>query len=246
MHRALRRSFDACLWALLPGHCVLCDQPSDRRADLCRECRDALPWLGPACERCGLPSNTPCCDECFRRPPPHDRAVVPLRYDEPLIRMIHRVKFGGSRVDARILGALLADHVLVAYANVPRPDAIVPVPLSRARLWRRGHNQAALLAHRLGVALRVAVRYDACRRIRHTPPQAGLSRAARLRNLAGAFEVVETFEGRRVAIVDDVMTTGSTVAELARALASAGALSVDVWCVARTVPSTHSAARTRC
>jgi ComF family protein len=155
------------------------------------------------------------------------------------------MKFGGSRVDARVIGGLLAEYLRDAYADAPLPDVIVPVPLGRARLWRRGHNQAALLARWIGAALRIPIRYDACTRTRPTPPQAGLSRTARLRNLAGAFDVIESFEGRRVAVVDDVMTTGSTVAEVARTLSAAGARSIHVWCAARTVSMSHIEARAR-
>src|SRR5262245_40510874 len=109
MRRVLQASIDACLWTLLPGQCVLCDRPSTHRADLCPECRDALPWVGRACERCALPCDTPCCRDCARHPPPFDRAFAPLRYAEPLIRVIHRMKFAGSSVDARVLGGLLGD-----------------------------------------------------------------------------------------------------------------------------------------
>jgi len=243
--RPLRRVADALLWALLPGHCLMCDQASERRADLCDACSDALPWIDRACVRCALPSDASYCADCQRRPPPFERAIAPLEYADATIAMVHRLKFGGSRIDARVLGTLLAARVRTAYADAPLPDVIVPVPLGRARLLRRGHNQAALLARWVGAALAVPIDYVSCARIRHTTPQAGLSRAARLHNLAGAFEVVGSFAERRVGIVDDVMTTGSTVAAVARALRVAGAASIDVWCAARTVPASHSDVRAR-
>ncbi len=152
--------------------------------------------------------------------------------------MVHRLKFNGSRIDARVLGHLLADAIRAAYTCEPLPQLILPVPLSRARLLRRGHNQAALLARWVGGALDLPVDYHACRRVRNTPPQTGLRRSARLRNLAGAFSANGALADLRVAIVDDVMTTGSTVTALARVLLAAGAAEVHVWAAART-PEPH-------
>jgi ComF family protein len=245
MHRPLRwirRRLDDLSWVLLPGHCVMCAQPSEVPADLCAACDRALPWIVAACVRCALPCDAACCTDCRRLPPPYDRAVAPLRYVEPTIGMIHRLKFAGSRVDARVLGGLLARRVRAETGC--RPNVIVPVPLGRARLLRRGHNQAALLARWVGDALDIAVDYRSCTRIRETPPQTGSSRAARLRNLAGAFAADGSLAGRHIAIVDDVLTTGSTVAEIARTLRAAGADTIDVWCAARTVPASHIDART--
>jgi ComF family protein len=149
--------------------------------------------------------------------------------------MVRRVKFGGSRVDARVLGSLLAEHVEASYQGAQKPDVIVPVPLSLLRLLRRGHNQAALLARWVGRGATLRVDYDLCERTRHTRAQTGLSRAARLRNLAGAFAVRRPVADRCVAILDDVMTTGATAAALTRVLLAAGARAVHVWAVARTM-----------
>ena len=145
--------------------------------------------------------------------------------------MIHRLKFRGSRIDARVLASLLASAIANAYAGQPLPDLIVPVPLSRRRLVRRGHNQAALLARWLDAP------FDpkACERVRDTPPQAGLSRTRRLHNLTDAFATDRRFDDLCVAVVDDVMTTGSTVAALSRTLLAAGAREVHAWVAARTL-----------
>jgi ComF family protein len=149
--------------------------------------------------------------------------------------MIHRLKFGGSRIDARVLGGLLADRIRDVYRFEALPQLILPVPLSSTRLFRRGHNQAALLARWVGSTLDLRVDYQCCRRIRNTPPQAGLRRRARLHNLSGAFDVRGNLLVRHVAILDDVMTTGSTAAALTRTLVAAGAERVDVWTAARTL-----------
>jgi len=193
-----------------------------------------MPWIDAACEHCALPCSASLCAECRGHPSPFDGAIAPLRYAEPTIAIVHRLKFHGSHVDARVLGGLLARRIRDAARSLP--DVIVPVPLGSARLLRRGHNQAALLARWVGHELEIPVDYRSCTRTRETPPQTGSSRAARLRNLAGAFAVDRSFAARRVAIVDDVLTTGSTVAEVARTLRGAAAESIDVWCAARTVP----------
>lgn len=150
--------------------------------------------------------------------------------------MIHRLKFHGSRIDARVLGALVASRVADTYGAAPLPDLVVPVPLSRRRLLRRGHNQAALLARWLVGALDTTFTTDVCWRVRDTPPQAGLSRSARLRNLTDAFAARRRLDDLRIAVVDDVMTTGTTVASLTRTLLEEGAREVHVWTAARTLP----------
>jgi ComF family protein len=235
---ALRAHLDNLLWYLLPGICVLCNERSGVAMDLCPHCRDAMPWLVHACPQCALPlirPGAPRCDACEVRPPPFARTVAAFRYAEPIAQMVQRVKFGGSRIDARVLGSLLAEQVDTAYRDAEKPDLIVPVPLSLLRLLRRGHNQAALIARWVGRGSRLTVDYDLCERKRHTRAQTGLSRAARLRNLSGAFTVRRPIDGECIAILDDVMTTGATVTALSRALSAAGARSVHVWAVARTM-----------
>ena len=236
---ALHRHLDGIVWALLPGTCILCNAPSGVMADLCEPCRAALPWLPRPCHRCASPlpdgAEQPCAD-CRTRSPPFTRTVAAFIYTGPIIRMAHRLKFNGSRVDARVIGAQLASCVLGQYPPRATPDLVVPVPLSRERLLRRGHNQAALLARWVASGVGIPVDYHACIRIRHAPPQTGLSRHARLRNLADAFCISRPLPAQTVAIVDDVMTTGSTVTALTRALLDAGAAEVHVWAAARTPP----------
>ena len=233
---ALRRRLDSLVWALLPGVCILCNARSHVMADLCEACRVALPWIERACRHCALPltDGEQICAACRAHPPPFARSVPALRYVEPVTRMIHRLKFGGSRVDARVIGSLLAARIRDEYRHEALPDVVVPVPLSRERLRRRGHNQAALLARWVAGSIDVPIDHRGCRRIVHTQPQTGLSRSARLRNLTDAFSAVRPFTHLRVAVVDDVMTTGSTVTALTRTLLAAGADDVHVWIAART------------
>ena len=233
----LRRRLDTFVWALLPGICILCNARSNVAADLCEACRISLPWIEHPCRRCALPlseSDREVCAACHARPPPFLRTIAALRYVEPVTRMIHRLKFNGSRIDARVIGGLLAERIHSAYRSGEMPDLIVPVPLNRARLLRRGHNQSALLARWVGPAIDIPIDFRSCQRIRHTPPQTGLRRTARLHNLADAFGVTRSFAGISVAVVDDVMTTGSTVTALTRTLIEAGADEVHIWAAART------------
>jgi ComF family protein len=249
MHRArttLRHRLDSLVWALLPGICILCNARTHATVDLCKACRAALPLVEKPCRRCASPvtdtdtdtgTEADICAACRLRPPPFVRTVAALSYVEPVTRMIHRLKFRGSRVDARVLGTLLAARIRDEYRHdAALPNLVIPVPLSRKRLLRRGHNQAALLARWACGALdrHVPVDYHSCIRTRDTPPQTGLNRAARLRNLEGAFDVTRALADARVAIVDDVMTTGSTITALTHTLLDAGAAEVHVWAVART------------
>lgn len=222
---------------LLPLACLLCGRITDR--NLCVDCTAALPRNVCACAICGLPLVTQplpggTCGACFGRPPPFVRTVAPLLYRPPVTTLVQRAKFYGGLVDANVLGELLADAVAIAYPDDEAlPDVVVPVPLSWRRLMWRGHNQAGLIARRPAAKTRVPIDYDLCRRVRHTPPQTGLSRTARGRNLTRAFDVRRA-PPARVALVDDVMTTGTTLRSLARALLAAGAAEVHVWVAART------------
>lgn len=240
------------LRCLLPGTCLLCEVllPADNDLDLCPPCLAALPWNNSACPQCGAPGAAtgpavvagPCAD-CRRRPPPFALTVAPLRYESYARLWVGRLKDRLGMVEGRVLGMLLAEAAAVRYAAAPAdapdgpaPDLIVPVPLRPTRLARRGHNQALTLAgpvaRRLGIPLARHVAF----RQRAGARQRGLSRRQRLRNPIGAFAIRRTWPepGPRIAIVDDVVTTGATAAELARCLLAAGAREVHVLCAART------------
>jgi ComF family protein len=232
--------FTRMLRTLFPGACLLCDAPltPGEDLDLCRYCRDALPWIVDPCARCGLPLPAglhDTCAQCRRDPPPWLAAVTPLRYEGPVAAWIRRLKDHLGMVEGRTLGLLLADAAAANARTRPTPDLLVPVPLTLRRLAWRGHNQAISLALPLAVRLGIPLARAAARRVRVTPPQRGLSRAQRQRNLGGAFVVRRDVTGLRVGIVDDVLTTGATAGELTRCLLAAGALEVHVFCAARTI-----------
>ena len=221
----------------LPRICRLCGLETDRGIDLCGPCERSLAWNRNPCPRCGLPqpaSKTGCCPRCIDQPPLFGATVAPLLYEGAVRRWVHAAKSSRGLGEAKLLSGLLAHGVLSAGACMP--DALVPVPLTGARLFRRGHNQAVLLAAPLARRFRIPVQRANLRRAGGGKPQRGQSRGARARSVRGVFRATARFEGH-LAIVDDVMTTGATAAELALTLLAAGAERVDVWAVARVPPA---------
>ena len=221
------------LHGLFPTTCRLCLDPGQRPAlDLCRGCEEDFPQNVPACRACAmpLPHPTAACGACGGRHAGFDSAFAPYRYEFPLVELIHLLKYGGEIASARILGAVLGRRI--AERERPGVDAIVPVPLFPAREGRRGYNQAREIAVFAAAELRLPVLPRLARRVRDTAEQAKLPAAQRLRNLKDAFEL-RAAPPPRVAIVDDVLTTGATAAALAKVLREGGCRHVEVWAVAR-------------
>lgn len=243
--RRLRELCAGVLGRLYPGICVLCGQRSARAIDLCAECERAFEVNARACPRCATPFAVPgeatgpepagaLCGTCLASPPPWVRTVAPFAYSAPLSRVVEGLKSGNGLLEARVLGALLLPFLRQRYDDEPLPDALVAVPLTWRRRWQRGYNQAELLANVLGGALGRPQLRKRLVRVKGAPPQRSLSRSARLRNLRGAFKVRRPLGGRRVALVDDVTTTGATARAATAALLAGGASQVDVWTVAKT------------
>ena len=209
------------------GSCFVCRGAA--RALLCAQCEAELPRLErPLCPRCALESpGGAVCGRCLSRAPAYDATHAALAYDFPADALVHALKFRGELALAPLLAGLLADKV-----RADRVDCVVPVPLSAQRLRRRGYNQAVEIARHLRKdALDVAL----CERTRDAPPQIELPYAERQRNVRGAFRCTRALIGAKVAVVDDVMTTGATLDEMARTLKAAGALQVVNWVIARTL-----------
>lgn len=243
-----------------PPTCLLCGDAGHGGRDLCVPCAATLPWNTPACPRCALPmpgvaplwsagpdADATCaqgaravigevapapqpCGACLRSPPPVASTRAAFVYGFPFDRLLPRLKFHQGLAAGRLLSQLAGD----AFAHAPRPDAIVPVPLHRARLRTRGYDQALELARPLARALDLPLRDDLLRRVRATGPQSRLDAAARRRNLRDAFAVdARAPLPAHVALFDDVMTTGATLHAAAHALRRAGVARVDAWVCAR-------------
>jgi ComF family protein len=215
--------------AALPTHCVLCGDGT-RASRLCTGCAASLPRL-PAtrCSVCAVPlTSGSTCGDCLAHPPFYHRICAPYAYAFPADALIQAYKYRGDLTLAPLLATAVARVVDTAV------DALIPMPLAPARLRERGFNQAHELARHLGRALRIPVLGAACRKVAETPPQAALPWTERSRNVRGAFVCDADLTGMRVAIVDDVMTTGATINELARNLRRAGAGWVGGWVAART------------
>lgn len=218
------------------GQCRLCHAPTTGGAALCHACRTALPLLQHPCPVCALPlppsapPDRPC-GECLADPPPFSQALVPLLYREPLNTLISRFKYHHALADGRLLGDLLGAAVVQARRRV---DLIVPVPLHAARLRERGFNQAGELARRVSAASGIAWHPTLLARRHDDAHQREAGRRRRKANVRNAFSCSEPVPGLRIALVDDVITTGATARAAARALQQAGAAWIEVWAVART------------
>lgn len=226
-------------WLKIEHLCPLCDERCEGDHPLCSACEADLPWLGGQCSICALPLPAAgmTCGQCLKRPPAFDHVATPWRFDFPVDSLITRFKHQSRWPFGRLLAEQLARHLLHAFdEGLPRPSALLPVPLARKRLRQRGFNQVTMLADWLSPVLQIPVRNDLLQRIHDTPSQQQLDAAARHRNLRRAFALPDPqpLRGQHWAIIDDVLTTGATAEALARLLKRAGATRVDIYCLART------------
>jgi ComF family protein len=212
------------------GGCYLCR--GSARGLLCAACDADLPRLaGPLCPRCALASPAGAvCGRCLARAPAYDGTVAALAYAFPADVLVQALKFRGELALAPLFGQLLAARL----GRGARADAVLPVPLSAARLRARGFNQALEIARYVARATGTRLEPRLAERSRDTASQMDLPYAERARNVRGAFRCGAALEGAEVALVDDVMTTGATLDELAATLKRAGAARVVNWVVART------------
>jgi len=231
-----RALFTHMLWLLdriLEPVCLLCQQVSERQHGLCDTCARSLPLNKTACNVCARPIETgSICGKCLSKPNDLDQAIAPLLYRDPVSEMIRALKYREKLAFARTAASVISEAALKR--GVKKPDLICSVPMTTQALRKRGFNQSALIALLSGYRLGIPVTNHLLRKVRQTAHQSDLSAKERRGNLKNAFRCQRRVAGRHVVIVDDVLTTGATVNELARVLKKAGAARVDVWVCART------------
>lgn len=238
-----RRIGGGLLDLVLPPVCSACGTPVERAHALCATCWASLrPIERPHCERLGIPFGYDIgpgalSAEAIADPPVFERARAAVLWEGVARDLVHALKYRDRTETARLVGRLTARAGAELLADA---DLLVPMPLHRTRLWTRKYNQAALIALEIGRASGVAVDAGALLRIKATRPQVGLGDAERRANVRGAFRVptakAPVIAGRRVVLVDDVLTTGATASAATRALKRAGAVRVDVLTFARVAP----------
>jgi ComF family protein len=237
-----RAAFRLLLDTALPPLCAACRSPLGNVGGLCPSCWSKVTFIAPPyCERLGIPfAYDPgpgvLSMEAIADPPAYARARAAVRFEDVARDLVHKLKYGDRLDLAAMMGRWMAG---AGREPIAEADALVPVPLHWRRLWGRRFNQAALLAKAVGEAHSVPVLYGALKRTRATQQQVGLTHAERAANVQGAFAVTDdgkaAIHGRRLVLVDDVLTSGATIEACTRTLLRAGAGSVDVLVFARVV-----------
>ena len=229
MTTVLSRLASSVLELLMPLSCAVCHREGRH---LCLDCEAALPRLEkPYCPTCAEPRSSALCRWCAEMPPAIDGIRAPYLMDGVVREMVHSLKYQNLRASAPDLGRLLATFL---ERNPTGADVLVPVPLHRRRESERGYNQSKLLAKELGKNIGLLVETRALRRTKNSPPQVSIAgHEERRRNTEGAFECTSSMDGQRVLLIDDVVTTGSTMSACASALKAVGARSVWGLALAR-------------
>lgn len=221
----------------LPSICTLCNQFTDNRMAVCSWCMVLMPLLGPACQYCAYPLPDPyylTCGTCIKKPPYFDRGRIHYVFEEPLRGLIHQFKYHNGLYLASFL-----THLMLHSLTTPLPQCLIPVPMHPRRIRLRGFNQAAILAKLLAKKLQLPYDVRSCQKMINTLPQASLNGEQRQKNLHQAFKI-KPIPYKHVAIIDDLLTTGSTANELALTLKQSGVEQVEIWCCARAVGSIPS------
>ncbi len=227
-------NFDNVMHHVFKQHCLLCASLTNNQLSLCKACIDALPRAPhPSCPQCGLKTLGEVCGKCLKEMPSYDRTTALFAYTFPFNVVLQQYKYNHALYLSNTLAQLFIDHTLNHEI-----DVIIPMPLHPKRLKERGFNQSVEVAKIIASRIGMRIDYDSCMRIKNTPPQASLPLKARLKNMRGAFSVNQALaakhiKGKRIAIIDDVITTGSTANELSLMLKKAGAKSVHCYAFAR-------------
>ena len=229
----LRRGIARCLNSLFaPGLCLACGCELGNASSLCTSCSDQLQWTPNPCQYCGQPNpvNSLVCPACLLNPPRWQKIIAPLQYRGLVRDYLIQLKFSEALYLAKSLGQ---ECIAPFRQSLPKPEVLLPVPLHRARLLERGYNQAYEIATVWSAALGVPIDRHALTRTRATPSQSGLSAPQRELNIRKAFAYAPKHEYRHVALIDDIVTTGSTVTEITKVLHRGGVEYVEIWALAR-------------
>lgn len=231
--------------AIFKQNCLLCNANEDALQTnihpVCRSCLNDLPWHPKtSCPQCGLASDgvdLTVCGKCISAPPDFDATHAVFLYQFPIDVMMQRYKYANSLNIGDTFGQFLSDKLLPE-DHSKRIDLIIPMPMHPQRLKERGFNQAIEIAKALNKDLtrNKILDYKTAIRQKLAPPQASLPLKERVKNIKGAFKIEADLTGKTIAIVDDVMTSGASLNELAKTLKKAGAARVECWVVARTLP----------
>lgn len=212
--------------------CLLCGTETNQ--GFCQYCSSTLPFNKTCCSRCALPITTAqtLCGECLKHPPSFDRSLSPFLYQTPISLLIKSLKHQGQLTNARLLANLFSKQ----FPLPPNIDMIVPIPLQPKRIQLRGFNQSSELARQLSKTYNIPWKSNILFRYNDKHQQQGADRKTRLTNIKQAFYVKQPLRSnqQRIAIIDDVMTTGATANDAARALKDQGASHVEVWAISRT------------
>lgn len=215
--------------------CILCRQVSDLSLGICQHCLDLLPILQHSCRKCAAPlGESKTCGYCSETAVSFDATHALFLYQPPITKLIWQLKFNHALIHAKLFGDLLTQKILKEYANQSLPGLIVPVPLHKYRLKDRGFNQALEIARPVAKKLKIPLDLSP-KRCKSTMPQATLAAKDRTANVKNAFKLKRNYKNMHIAVIDDVITTGSTIQEFCHELKKAGAKRIDVWCCARPV-----------
>ena len=224
---------------VIPSACTLCNgYLSVNEQSICAECALELPWLTSQCQRCATPlADTAICPECQQRPPNYRRCIAPLQYQYPVNKLIKPLKTDSNAPEFIQLSRYLTNAVNDHYGHNDRPKVLLPVPLHWRTLIRRGYNQSYIIAKQLSAMLeQTSIANNILYRRRYSQPQHLQTKQDRTRSMLHVFDTKHRYsiKGRKLALIDDVVTTGATAQNAALCLLKAGAESVDIWCIART------------
>ncbi len=232
----LRAKLHRFTYSFFPGQCILCRNLTRRQLDICLACESDLPWLRNCCPYCAEPSqDTLPCARCLQKPPIFSATLSGFEYRFPIDALIHAFKDSQHLASGYVLSHLAYCHHRQTLSNISGADLlVVPVPLHPRKHRARGFNQSLLIAQQLADQLPATLDQTLVCRVIDTPDQKKLSLAARKHNIKGSFEVKRNLMGAQVLLVDDVVTTGTTIREISHQLIKSGASDVIVFSIART------------